>query len=64
MFGQKKLEERVQLPYEYLVKENHALYKMLLTLLPQTDSDREDLRLLKDGIFKLGVRMGEVWGTN
>lgn len=52
----------MELPYEYLVKENYALYKMLMTLLPQTETDREDLRVLKDGIFKLNARVNEVWG--
>ena len=44
------------------MKENYALYKMLMTLLPQTETDREDLRVLKDGIFKLNARVNEVWG--
>jgi hypothetical protein len=35
IFGQKSLEgKEIEIPYEYLVKENQIMYKMLLTLLP------------------------------
>lgn len=36
MYGEKKLPEgtKIELPYEYLLKENNTLYKMLMTLLP------------------------------
>lgn len=62
MFGHKKMEEKVELPYEFIVKENYELYKMLLTLLPESH-DREDMRLLKDGLYKLNMRVNEVWGS-
>lgn len=62
MFGHKKVESPVQLPYEYLVKENQTMYKMLLTLLPQVESDRDDLRIIRDNLFKLNAKVTEVWG--
>lgn len=36
MYGEKKLPVgcKLELPYEYLLKENNLLYKMLMTLLP------------------------------
>jgi len=37
MYGEKKLPVgcKLELPYEYLLKENNLLYKMLKTLLPK-----------------------------
>lgn len=29
------------------------MYKMLLTLLPKVESDRDDLRVIRDSLFKL-----------
>lgn len=62
MFGPKKLEGELQLPFEYLVKENQVMYKMLLTLLPEIEADRNDLRIIRDNLFKLSSKITEIWG--
>ena len=43
MFGDKRAEmgeNEVELPYEYMVKENYSMYKMLMTLLPLAENDK------------------------
>jgi len=35
---------------------------MLVTLLPQVEGDRDDLRIVRDVLFKLSGKVGEVWG--
>lgn len=50
------------MPYEFLVKENKVMYKMLLTLLPLVEGDRDDLRIVRDGAFKLSSKVADVWG--
>jgi hypothetical protein len=62
MFGHRKLEGEVTMPYEFLVKENKVMYKMLLTLLPLVEGDRDDLRIVRDGAFKLSSKVADVWG--
>lgn len=44
------------------MKENQTMYKMLLTLLPQIETDRDDLRIIRDNLFKLNARVTEKWG--
>ena len=66
MFGDKRSEvpkSEIDLPYEYLVKENSSMYKMLLTLLPLAENDKEGLQNVKDGIFKLECKAKEFWGA-
>lgn len=43
MYGEKRLPTgaKLELPYEYLLKENNLLYKMLMTMLPSAQSLRE-----------------------
>jgi hypothetical protein len=36
------------------------MYRMLLTLLPQVDSDRDDLRIIRGSLFKLNAKIKEV----
>jgi len=36
------------------------MYKMLLTLLPQVDGDRDDLRVIRDSLFKLNENIKEI----
>lgn len=49
IYGQKSLEGReVEIPYEYLVKENQTMYKMLVTLLPRVQYSKKDVAELKD----------------
>lgn len=44
IYGEKTLEGReIEIPFEYLVKENKTMYKMLLTLLPQLEYHKKDL---------------------
>jgi hypothetical protein len=57
MFGTKKLEGEIQLPYEYLVKENQVMYRMLITLLPKVNGDRDDLRVIRSNLFKLNSKI-------
>lgn len=38
------------------------MYKMLVTLLPQLDSEREDLQVLRDNVHKLSNKVNELWG--
>ena len=42
IFGQKTLEGKsLEIPYEYLVKENEIMYKMLVTLLPRLQYNKK-----------------------
>lgn len=34
------------------------MYKMLLTLLPEIETDRDDLRIIRDNLFKLSAKVG------
>jgi hypothetical protein len=49
IYGEKKLHEntKIELPYEYLLKENNILYKMLMTLLPNAQFLKEELHKIK-----------------
>lgn len=33
------------------------MYKMLVTLLPELDRDREDLKALRDSVYKLNAKV-------
>ena len=50
MYGEKRLPVgfKLQLPYEYLLKENNLLYKMLKTLLPKDQFLREELHKIRE----------------
>lgn len=50
MYGEKKLAEgtKVELPYEYLLKENNTLYKVLMTLLPNAQFLKDELHRIKE----------------
>ena len=64
MFGDKSTElniSEIDLPYEYLIKQNYTMYKMLQTLLPLAENDKEGLVNIKDGIFKLQCKIKELW---
>ena len=50
MYGEKKLPpgSKLELPYEYLLKENNLLFKMLMTLLPNAQLLREELHKIRE----------------
>lgn len=37
------------------------MYKMLLSILPEVEADRDDLRVIRDNLFKLNATVGETW---
>lgn len=48
IYGEKNLEGvALEIPYEYLVKENAVMYKVLLTLLPHLNYDRNEVNEVK-----------------
>lgn len=49
MYGEKSLPPgcKLELPYEYLMKENNLLYKMLMTVLPNAQFLREELHKIR-----------------
>jgi hypothetical protein len=61
MFGARKFEGEIQLPYEYLVKENQVMYRMLISLLPKVSGERDDLRMIRGSLFKLNSKVKEIW---
>lgn len=50
MYGEKKLPAgcKMELPYEYLLKQNNVLYKMLMALLPNARFLREELHGIRE----------------
>jgi hypothetical protein len=50
MNGEKKLPEntKLELPYEYLLKENNLLYRMLMTLLPNVQFLRDEIHRVRE----------------
>ena len=50
MYGEKRLPvgSKIEMPYEYLLKENNLLFRMLMALLPNAQLLREELFRIRE----------------
>jgi hypothetical protein len=49
----------VELPYEYLLKENGLLYKMLMTLLPNAQFMKDELHKIRETVESVQLMVKE-----
>ena len=51
MYGHKTLQGKpLEIPYQYLVRENQVMYKMLMTLLPGIQYDKNHVNRLRESL--------------